>query len=66
RRAGSEHARSLFVIGTMKAGDVFDAHNVRAIRPGLGLPPRTLSSVLGRKAKRDIERGEPLRWEDIE
>jgi pseudaminic acid synthase len=65
-RAGSEHARSLFVVEPMTAGENFDTKNVRAIRPGLGLPPRALSKVLGRRARRNIARGEPLRWEDIE
>ena len=65
-RAGSEHARSLFVVKSMAAGENFGAENVRAIRPGLGLPPRALSQVMGRRARRAIERGEPLRWEDVE
>jgi pseudaminic acid synthase len=66
RRAGSEHARSLFVTRAMAAGEVFGTDNVRAIRPGLGLPPRAISNVMGRRARRDIARGEPLHWDDIE
>jgi pseudaminic acid synthase len=65
-RAGSEHARSLFVVKSMAAGESFGTENVRAIRPGLGLPPRALSQVIGRRARRNIDRGEPLRWEDVE
>jgi pseudaminic acid synthase len=65
-RAGSEHARSLFVVKSMTAGETFAADNVRAIRPGLGLPPREISKVMDRRARRDLDRGEPLRWEDIE
>jgi sialic acid synthase SpsE len=47
----------------MQAGEVFTAENVRAIRPGLGLPPKHLDEVLGRAAARDLERGTPLSWE---
>ncbi len=65
-RAGSEHARSLFVVKSMMAGERFGPDNVRAIRPGLGLPPRALSKVLGRRATRDIDRGEALSWGDVE
>jgi pseudaminic acid synthase len=65
-RAGSEHARSLFVVKSMAAGESFGPDNVRAIRPGLGLPPRAMSTVMGRRARRAIDRGEPLKWEDIE
>jgi N-acetylneuraminate synthase len=66
RRPGSEHGRSLFVVAAIAAGESITADHVRAIRPGLGLPPRSLAKVLGRRARRDLTRGEPLRWEDIE
>lgn len=66
QRPGSGHARSLFVIKPVRTGETIAADNVRAIRPGLGLPPRSLPQVIGRRAKRDILRGEPLRWEDLE
>jgi pseudaminic acid synthase len=55
--------RSLFVVKDMQAGEVFREDHVRSIRPGLGLAPRYLASVLGRKAARDIPRGTPLSWE---
>ncbi len=66
RRPGSEHGRSLFVVRPIAAGEAFTREHVRAIRPGLGLPPRSLPNVVGRRAKRDLARGEPLRWEDID
>ena len=66
RRPGAEHARSLFIVRPVGAGETIRRDHVRAIRPGMGLPPRTLPSVLGRRARRDLGRGEPLRWEDIE
>ena len=37
--------------------------NVRSIRPGNGLPPAHFDAVLGRKAVRDLARGEPLAWD---
>src|SRR3989344_1044370 len=37
--------------------------NVRSIRPGNGLAPAHLDAVLGRKAVRDLTRGEPLAWD---
>ncbi len=66
RRPGSEHARSLFVVRAVAKGETLTGENVRAIRPGLGLPPRALPTVLGRRARRDLARGEPLRAEDLE
>jgi sialic acid synthase SpsE len=57
--------RSLFVVVDMKAGDIFTAETVRTIRPGHGLPPRTLHEVLGKRAARSITRGTPLSWDLI-
>lgn len=66
RRPGAEHARSLFIVQDVAAGETIGHEHVRAIRPGLGLPPRSIGSVVGRRAKRAIMRGEPVRWEDFE
>ena len=54
--------RSLFVVKDIKKGEVFTEDNVRSIRPAYGLLPRYLKHVLGKKAKRDIKRGTPLKW----
>ena len=55
--------RSLYVVQNMRAGEACTPENVRAIRPGLGLPPKHLDNVMGRTAARDIERGTPLSWD---
>lgn len=58
--------RSLFVVQDVDKGAVLTQDNVRSIRPGNGLPPKHLHDVIGRRAKRDIERGTPLDWELID
>lgn len=55
--------RSLYIVQNMKAGDVLTENNVRAIRPGFGLPTKYLKQVLGRKVKRDTKRGTALNWD---
>lgn len=55
--------RSLYVVKNVRAGEAFTRENVRAIRPGLGLPTRYLEQTLNHKATRDIERGTPLSFE---
>jgi len=55
--------RSLFVVRSMQAGERFSRENVRSIRPGDGMPPRYLDTILGRTAARMIERGTPLCWD---
>jgi pseudaminic acid synthase len=56
------YRRSLFVVNDVAEGDVLDLGNVRAIRPGDGLPPKYLTEVLGRRAACPILRGTPLGW----
>ncbi len=52
--------RSLYVVQDIKAGDVLTRENVRAIRPGLGLAPKYLDVLLGKRVVRAVKRGEPL------
>lgn len=52
--------RSLFVVADIPAGAVLDETNVRAIRPGTGLPPRALPEVLGRRVREHTSAGTPL------
>ena len=56
------YRRSLYVVQNLKAGDVLTCDNVRAIRPGLGLPTKYLEHVLGRIVKHDVIRGTGLEW----
>ena len=62
--AGSrKFRRSLYAADDIAAGEPFTRANVRSIRPGLGLPPRELPALLGKRAKIAIARGTPLAWE---
>jgi N-acetylneuraminate synthase len=54
--------RSLYVVQDLRAGDVLTYENVRAIRPGLGLPTKYLAVVLGKKVSQDVKRGTALGW----
>jgi N-acetylneuraminate synthase len=55
--------RSLYVVRDVKAGEVLTRDNVQAIRPGLGLPPKYLDGLLGRRINRLIKKGTPVTWE---
>jgi len=54
--------RSLYIVKDLKAGDVLTKENVRAIRPGLGLPPKHFNQVLGKKIKSSVKMGTALTW----
>ena len=61
-RAARKFRRSLYVVADLKAGQAIGPEHVRSIRPGLGLPPKHLKEVIGRRATRDVKRGTPLDW----
>ena len=63
--ASRKHRRSLYVTADLKQGEVLTGQNVQAIRPGLGLAPKYLDGILGRRVNSDVKRGTPLSWDLI-
>ena len=57
--------RSIYVVNDIKKGDVFTKENIRRIRPGYGLEPKDYEKIIGLKAKRDLEEGNPLTKKDF-
>lgn len=55
--------RSLYIVEDVRVGDVLTEKNLRAIRPGFGLPPKYLPDLLGRRVARDAKRGTPMSWD---
>jgi pseudaminic acid synthase len=55
---GRDFCRSLYVSEDIKAGDVFTEVNVRSVRPGFGLHPKHYKDILGKKAAKDLEKGD--------
>jgi N-acetylneuraminate synthase len=55
--------RSLFVVQDMKKGQMFTEETIRSIRPGYGLKPKYLDTILGRYATTEIKTGTPLTWD---
>jgi pseudaminic acid synthase len=55
--------RSLYIVEDMAPGDVLTPDNLRAIRPGYGLPPKHLEMLIGKRVSRAVERGTPMSWD---
>ncbi len=55
--------RSLYVVADVREGEEVTRENVRSIRPAGGLPTDAITTVLGRRFTRDVERGTPLTWD---
>jgi N-acetylneuraminate synthase len=62
-RDSTQFRRSLYVTENLRAGETLSERNVRAVRPGRGLPPKYLEALIGRKVNRDVSRGTPVTWD---
>ena len=59
-------ARSLYIVKDVKKGEIITNKNIKSIRPGLGLHPKYLKEILGKKFRKDLEKGTALKWKYIE
>lgn len=64
-QASTAFRRSIFAVKDIRQDEPFTMQNVRVIRPGNGLAPKRLGTLLKSTATRNIQRGEPIRPEDV-
>lgn len=57
------YRRSLYVVRDMAAGEVFTSDNLRAIRPGNGLPTKYYDQLIGKRVSKPLKRGTPASWD---
>lgn len=57
--------RSLYAIEDIRAGEPLTRANLRAIRPGYGLPPKYQDILLGRRVNRAVRKGTPVSWDIV-
>ncbi len=60
-QANVQFRRSLYIIKDIKEGEIITAEHVKSIRPGFGLPPKYLESILGQVCKKDARRGDAVK-----
>jgi len=58
--------RSVIAFRDIPANKKIEYEDLTVRRPAVGLPPRELPSVAGRRAARDIKRGEGITWDLLE
>ncbi|QAS52152.1 pseudaminic acid synthase [Halobacillus litoralis] len=64
-KASGKYRRSLYITEDLKAGEYLTKENLRAIRPGFGLPPHYYDVLLGKRVNADVRRGTPMSWDFI-
>ena len=57
--------RSIYVSDKISEGEIITTKNIKVIRPGYGLHPRYYTDVLGKKATKNLEIGQPLSFNDL-
>lgn len=55
-----KYRRSIYSSKIIKKGEYFTKNNIKVIRPGYGLEPKYYYYLLGKKAKRKINFGQPI------
>lgn len=61
----AQFRRSLYFVKDLKAGDVITEDAVRSVRPGYGLPPKMLKSVVGATLACDVKQNSPVMAEAV-
>jgi N-acetylneuraminate synthase len=54
--------RSLYIAQDLQAGELLTRENLRCVRPGFGLAPKHLDSLLGLRVGQAVKAGTPMAW----
>ena len=58
--------RSIVAKENIKAGQIIGIEKLDFKRPAYGIEPKFYREIIGKKAKRDIKKGEFIKWSDLE
>ena len=54
--------RSIYFSEDLKSGDEITKYNIRRIRPGFGMAPKYFDELIGKRVKKSIKKGTPVKW----
>jgi len=58
--------RSLYFVKDIEAGEIITKEYVKSIRPGYGIAPKYIQTIIGKKMMNSVQRGMPVKIEMIE
>ena len=64
-KANVQFRRSLYFVKPLKAGDTITSDSIRSVRPGFGLPPKMLESIIGKTVSINVDYATPVTSEAI-
>lgn len=59
-QGNAQFRRSLYFVDNLKAGEKIKPEHVRSVRPGYGLAPKHLESIIGCRMLVDVKAGQPV------
>lgn len=65
-QASTVFRRSLFAVKDIEPGDIISTENIRSIRPGYGIAPKFLKTMIGKTATKPLKCGEPVTEDYLE
>ena len=57
--------RCLYAKRDLKKGQTISDADIDVLRPALGIPPKFRKTIIGKKIKKDVPKGDPIFWEDL-
>lgn len=57
--------RSVYVAEDINVGEIFTDKNVRVVRPGYGMEPEFYESIIGRKSRYQLKKGDALTFDKV-
>lgn len=57
--------RGLYAATDLKKGHILTTEDINVLRPALGIKPKFKNVMVGKAVNKDIEKGQPLFWEDF-
>ena len=60
KKNSRQFSRSLYICKDIKKGETFTKDNIKSVRPGYGMHPKYLYTMLGKVAKKDFSFGDRL------
>lgn len=61
--SNAQFRRSLYFVAGLKQGQVITKEHIRSIRPGFGLKPKYFDDVIGRVLQKDVNYGDPVKFD---
>ncbi len=64
--ANKQFRRSIYYVKDLPAGAIVGPHDIRRIRPGMGLPPKHFDQIVGQRLNRAVKAGTATNWNQFD